>query len=65
MMKSLYSRRWMSAVGLVLAAVVATPAHAYSSLFVFGDSLSDNGNNAAVLFNSPNFFPPTQAADIT
>jgi len=34
----------------VLAAVVSSSAHAsFSSLFIFGDSLSDSGNNAAIL----------------
>ena len=62
---SVYSRRWVPAVSLMLAAVFAAPAQAYSSLFVFGDSLSDNGNNAAVLFNAPVPFAPTQPANIT
>lgn len=65
MTKSVFSRHWVPAVSLLLASVLATPAQAYSGLVVFGDSLSDSGNNATVLFNPPYFFPPTQAADIT
>lgn len=64
MTKSVLSRRWAPAVSLLLASLLAAPAQAYSGLVVFGDSLSDNGNNAAVLFNDPYFFPPTQPAAI-
>jgi outer membrane lipase/esterase len=39
----------MLATSLLLAAVFSAPAQAYSSLFVFGDSLSDPGNNAAFI----------------
>ena len=55
MTKSVFSRRWLPALSLLLASVLATPAQAYSGLVVFGDSLSDNGNNAVVLFNAPYF----------
>src|SRR5450432_1233467 len=47
-------RRLLAAVPLAIAATVVTPAGAgpFSSLVVFGDSLSDDGNNfAAGLFN--------------
>lgn len=49
MTKSVFSRRWVPAVSLLLASVLATPAQAYSGLVVFGDSLSDSGNNAAFI----------------
>lgn len=65
MLKRAFPRSSMTAAAVLLASLVALPAQAYSGLVVFGDSLSDGGNNAAVLFNSPYFFPPTQAADIT
>lgn len=42
-------RRWLAATALVLAA----PAWAYNGLFVFGDSLSDGGNNAALFGTDP------------
>jgi outer membrane lipase/esterase len=46
-------RRWLSAATVaagLAAAVVAGPAHAaFTSLTVFGDSLSDSGNNALVI----------------
>ena len=48
-------RRWVSTASLLLAAAFAAPTQAsaatgsYSGLFVFGDSLSDPGNNAAFL----------------
>lgn len=38
-----------SALALAVAATLALPAAAYDSLVVFGDSLSDNGNNAIVI----------------
>lgn len=43
--------RLLSAAAVALAAVTSLPAHAgpFGALFVFGDSLSDNGNNAAVI----------------
>jgi outer membrane lipase/esterase len=40
-----------SALAAALAATLALPAAAYDSLVVFGDSLSDSGNNRAVLGN--------------
>ncbi len=52
----------------MLAALSSPSAHAYSDLFIFGDSLSDSGNNAIVLgsvttvpINPPpgNLFIPT------
>jgi outer membrane lipase/esterase len=50
----LFPRRLLAALPFVVAAVATVPAEAgpFSSLVVFGDSLSDNGNNfAAGLFN--------------
>ena len=40
-------KRLLSTTALVAATVIGAPAHAgpFSNLFVFGDSLSDNGNN--------------------
>ena len=53
--------RWFSAAGVALALTVSTAAHAgpYSALYVFGDSLSDNGNLAEAFYrrNFPN--PPS------
>lgn len=57
--------RWVSAVSLLLASVFATPVQAYSNLFVFGDSLSDAGNNAALLLGPPLSLPATGPAQIT
>jgi outer membrane lipase/esterase len=39
------------ATGLALASLVSVAATPYTSLYVFGDSLSDGGNNRAVLGN--------------
>lgn len=49
--------RLLLALVLSVACLVASPAEssAYSSLFVFGDSISDSGNNAVVL--APNVTP--------
>lgn len=63
MLIPLSCRRWMSTAPLMLAALFAGPAQAYSGLVVFGDSLSDSGNNAAVLFGLA--FPATAPAAIT
>ena len=43
--------RWLPAGALALATLVALPAQAgpFGALFVFGDSLSDDGNNALVI----------------
>ena len=65
MMKSVNPRRWMSVASLLLAAFFAAPAQAYSSLFVFGDSLSDPGNNAIALFSPPLSLAPTASSQIT
>lgn len=68
MTTTLTLRRWSLNASLFAAAVFAVPAQAagpYSDLYVFGDSLSDNGNNAVFLFNAPFFFPPTPFAAIT
>jgi outer membrane lipase/esterase len=56
-MNHLVIRRLLPAAAIVLAALASAPADAgpYSSLVVFGDSLSDNGNNAAA-----GLFDPTQ-----
>ena len=68
-MNTLSCRRWLSAASLLVAAAFAAPAQAgvaispYSNLVVFGDSLSDSGNNAAALFGLG--FLPTQPAAIT
>ena len=52
-----FFRRLLSASALVVATVASLPAQAgpFSSLFVFGDSLSDNGNNALA-----GLYDPTQ-----
>ena len=48
-------RRLLPALALVAAALASVPADAgpYSSFFVFGDSLSDSGNNAAAGLYDP------------
>ena len=48
-------RRLLPALALVVAALASAPASAgpYSSFVVFGDSLSDNGNNAAAGLYDP------------
>ena len=47
-------RRLLPSVALALAALASVPAAAqYNTLVVFGDSLSDNGNNAALGLFSP------------
>lgn len=38
----------LGATVLSLSALCSAPAYAYSNLYVFGDSLSDSGNNAAL-----------------
>lgn len=48
-MKNPYLRRMLGIVGLVAAAAAPLSAHAYKDWFVFGDSLSDSGNNAIFL----------------
>ena len=70
-MNAVSCRRWISTASLLVAAAFAAPAQAgvttslYSNLFVFGDSLSDSGNNAAVLFSPPFSLSPTLPAQIT
>ncbi|HEV7576125.1 MAG TPA: SGNH/GDSL hydrolase family protein [Caldimonas sp.] len=56
-MTPLSLRRLLPALALAAAALASAPASAgpYSALVVFGDSLSDNGNNAAA-----GLFDPTQ-----
>lgn len=69
-MKTVSCRRWMSAASLLVATAFSAPAQAgvaispYSGLVVFGDSLSDSGNNAAVLFNAPFSLAPTPPSAI-
>ncbi|MDQ6629054.1 MAG: SGNH/GDSL hydrolase family protein [Pseudomonadota bacterium] len=50
------SSRFLSVVALAVATFASAPAQAtsYSSLVVFGDSLADNGNNAAFGLFDPN-----------
>lgn len=55
-------RKFASSLALGLAVLSVAPAHAgpYSSLYVFGDSLSDSGNNAlatAAITTLPNGVP--------
>ena len=65
MTKAVCFRHWMSTALLSLAVLVVAPAQAYSSLFVFGDSLSDPGNNAIALFSPPLSLAPTASSQIT
>ena len=39
--------RFIAAAALSLAACLSSPALAYNGLVIFGDSLSDSGNNAS------------------
>lgn len=56
MKASLFSvRRWAGLVGSALLAAMTLQAHAYSNLVVFGDSLSDSGNNAQILPPDPSY----------
>lgn len=52
-MKTQNFSRFLSACALIFSALLGAPAHAYSSLYIFGDSLSDSGNNAAVIGADP------------
>jgi len=54
-MTSISVRRLLPALALVVAALAAAPASAgpYDTFVVFGDSLSDNGNNAAAGLYDP------------
>jgi len=52
-MKSTTLKRLLGTSALTLCALVSAPAHAFSSLYVFGDSLSDSGNNSFALGASP------------
>jgi outer membrane lipase/esterase len=49
-MKSLAFKQTLAALGLA-AAALSSQAAGFSALYVFGDSLSDSGNNRAVLGN--------------
>jgi phospholipase/lecithinase/hemolysin len=55
------SRRALYALSIVAAALTSTGANAYTQMFVFGDSLSDAGNAAAMTTVAPDraFFPPS------
>jgi phospholipase/lecithinase/hemolysin len=51
-------RRWAGAIAAFTVLCVASTAHAaFSGLYIFGDSLSDPGNNAIVL--NPGVTPPS------
>ncbi|MDR7269402.1 outer membrane lipase/esterase [Pelomonas saccharophila] len=54
--------RAVAGIGLCASALVASAAGPYSSLVVFGDSLSDSGNNAFLLTQAYGGLPPV---DIT
>jgi outer membrane lipase/esterase len=49
------ARRWAGFVGSALLALTTLQAQAYSNLVVFGDSLSDSGNNALLLPPDPSY----------
>lgn len=49
-MKSFVLSRWLAATAIAAAAL---PAAAYDRVVIFGDSLSDSGNNALVLGTQP------------
>lgn len=49
------ARRWAGLIGGALLAAAALQAQAYSNLVVFGDSLSDSGNNALLLPPDPTY----------
>jgi outer membrane lipase/esterase len=51
-MKYTTFKHLLCASTLSLCALVSAPAHAFSSLYVFGDSLSDSGNNAQILMDA-------------
>lgn len=65
MLNRAFLRSSMAATAVLVASWAALPAQAYSSLVVFGDSLSDNGNNAVALFNPPFSLSPTPPSAIT
>ena len=50
---------------ILMLALFTAQAHAYSAMFVFGDSLSDNGNNALALgsFGIPQTVAPFKEGD--
>ncbi len=48
-----FCRSLLAAGLLAVAALAPLPAAAYSSLVIFGDSLSDSGNNASLLGTAP------------
>jgi phospholipase/lecithinase/hemolysin len=59
--------RWASALALAASLFIAAPAAAVTNLFVFGDSLSDPGNAAALTPTAGPvaFFPPTPSGRFT
>ncbi len=50
--------RMFAGVGLCAAAFAASAAGPYSNLVVFGDSISDSGNNFLLLSQAPGGLPP-------
>jgi outer membrane lipase/esterase len=50
-MKSSSIQKLLCATAFAGAALLSSAAHAFTGLYVFGDSLSDSGNNRAVLGN--------------
>ena len=54
-MKNAFFSRALPAFALAAVALASLPAAAspYTSLVVFGDSLSDNGNNALIMGTPP------------
>ncbi|KQV60786.1 hypothetical protein ASC95_04980 [Pelomonas sp. Root1217] len=50
--------RMLAGIGLCAAAFAASATGPYSGLVVFGDSLSDSGNNALLLSQGPGGLPP-------
>ena len=60
-MQAVFVRRALAVAAL--CAVVATPASAFTGVFVFGDSLSDSGNNSLALTGGMNGVPQTVLGD--
>ena len=50
---SAFSRRWAAIVALVSVTLLPAIANAIGNVYVFGDSLSDTGNNALLLGTDP------------
>ncbi len=55
-------RKHFAYLVVLMLAIFTAQAQAYSAMFVFGDSLSDNGNNALALptFGIPQTVAPFQ-----